>query len=253
MRKDLDEKGKPKKSFLNNKSMIDTLNNALNGIIGAVRSERNMKIHLFAAILVIGASLVLNVSRIELAILSICIILVFITEFVNTAIEEIVDMTTQGRYSKSAKTIKDISAGAVFVTAVNAVLVGYLIMYEKVKQVILTGNFALKRVFSAPSHLTFLAVGLVLIAVLLLKGLFYKKNTTHLQGGTVSGHSALAFTLATIGSILASNFEVTVIFFIVAALVAEARVEGKLHTIGEVVLGAILGISISLLLFWKYL
>lgn len=253
MRKDLDDKGKPKKSFLNNKSLIDTFNNALNGITGAVRSERNMKIHLVATIIVIGLSMFLSISRVELAILSICIILVYITEFLNTAIEEIVDMVTQGRYSKSAKTIKDISAGAVFVTAINAVLVGYLILYPKVKTWFITGEIAIKRVFSAPSHLIFLAVGLVLIAVLLLKGIFYKKNTTHLQGGTVSGHSALAFTLATIGSILAANFEVTVILFIVAALVAEARVEGKLHTIQEVVIGALLGIAVSLLLFWNYL
>ena len=253
MKRDLDMDGKPKKSFLTNKSMVDTFNNAITGVVGAVRSERNMKIHLACAILIMLLSLFLEISRIELAILSICIILVFITEFINTAIEEIVDLVTQGRYSKVAKKVKDIAAGAVFVTAVNALLVGYLIMYEKVKKLLLTGDSALARVLSTPSHLIFIVISLVLISVVLLKGIFYKKKTSHLQGGTVSGHSAISFALATIGAILANNFEVSVILFAIAALVAEARVEGKIHTLLEVVVGALLGTGIALLLFYRYL
>lgn len=237
------------KTYLNNKSMINTFNNAINGIISAVRSERNMKIHLVAAIMVIATTLVLDFSRIELAILSICIILVFMAEFFNTAIEEIVDLVTDGRYSKVAKKVKDIAAGAVLVTAINAVLVGYLLMYEKIKKLVLGGSFALKRVVSSPSHMTFLAVALVFIVVLLLKAIFFKRKTTHLQGGTVSGHSALAFTMATICAILAKNFEVTLIVYFIAILVAESRVEAKIHTVKEVVIGAIVGVLVALLLF----
>lgn len=237
------------KTYLNNKSMINTFNNAINGIISAVRSERNMKIHLVAAIMVIATTLVLDFSRIELAILSICIILVFMAEFFNTAIEEIVDLVTDGRYSKVAKKVKDIAAGAVLVTAINAVLVGYLLMYEKIKKLVLGGSFALKRVVSSPSHMTFLAVALVFIVVLLLKAIFFKRKTTHLQGGTVSGHSALAFTMATICAILAKNFEVTLIVYFIAILVAEYRVEAKIHTVKEVVIGAIVGVLVALLLF----
>ena len=208
-----------------------------------------MKIHLVAAIMVIATTLVLDFSRIELAILSICIILVFMAEFFNTAIEEIVDLVTDGRYSKVAKKVKDIAAGAVLVTAINAVLVGYLLMYEKIKKLVLGGSFALKRVVSSPSHMTFLAVALVFIVVLLLKAIFFKRKTTHLQGGTVSGHSALAFTMATICAILAKNFEVTLIVYFIAILVAESRVEAKIHTVKEVVIGAIVGVLVALLLF----
>lgn len=251
MKKNIDEKNNSH-SFLNNKSIISTFNNAINGMISAVRSERNIKIHLLAAILVIATTLVLDFSRIELAILSVCIILVFMAEFFNTAMEEVVDLVTEGRYSKVAKNVKDISAGAVLVTAINAILVGYLLMYEKVKKLFLGGSFSLKRVFSSPSHLTFLAVCLVLILVVLLKGIFYKKKTSHLQGGTVSGHSALAFVMATICAILASNFEVTLIVYFIAFLVAEARVEAKIHTIQEVIVGAILGIAVALLLFMGF-
>lgn len=245
-------KDKNKKNFVTNRSLIDTFNNALSGILNAVRSERNMKIHLVMSILVILSTLFLDFSKMELAILSIVIVLVFITEFINTAIEEVVDLLTKGRYSKVAKRVKDISAGAVFLAAISSLLIAYLIMYDKVKKLLLGGDLSISRVLQKPEHMTFLAVSLVLISVILIKGIFYKRKTTHFQGGTVSGHSALAFTLATIAAILAKNFEVSLITFIIAGLVAEARVEAKIHTIREVILGAILGIAVSLLLFQGY-
>lgn len=245
-----EEKKKP--SFLTNKSLIDTFNNAINGLVAAVRSERNMKIHLVAAILVGIAALILDVSKIELAILTICIVMVFVAEFFNTAIEELVDLQTQGRYSKVAKSVKDITAGAVFVSAVSSVLVGYLIMYDKIKDMFLGKPLSINKIFKSSSHLTFIAIGLVMILVLLIKGIFYKKRTTHLQGGTVSGHAAMAFALATIGSILAKNFEVSIISFFLAALVGESRIEARIHTLREVIFGAILGVAVSLLLFMRY-
>lgn len=244
---------KKKHSFLSNKSFIDTFNNAINGLIQAVRTERNMKIHLTAAILVALSALFFGFSKMELAILTICIVMVFVAEFFNTAIEEIVDLQTSGRYSKVAKTVKDISAGAVFVTAISSVLIGYLIMYDKIKAIFLGEPIAIKRVFQSPSHLIFIAVSIVLVAVILLKAIFYKKLTTHLQGGTVSGHTALAFCLATIAAILAKNFEVSVILFLLAILVGESRIESKIHTVREVIFGALLGTIISLILFYKYL
>lgn len=244
---------KKKHSFLSNKSFIDTFNNAINGLIGAVRSERNMKVHLTAALLVGISTLFLDFSKIELAILTICIVMVFVAEFFNTAIEEVVDLQTQGRYSKVAKTVKDIAAGAVFVTAISSILVGYLIMYDKVKAIFLGKPIAIKRVFASSSHLIFLSVSLVLVLVILLKALFFKKQTTHLQGGTVSGHTALAFCLATIAAILAKNFEISVVLFLLAVLVGESRIESKIHTFREVIFGAILGTLVSLLLFYGYL
>ncbi|MDO5027403.1 MAG: diacylglycerol kinase [Tissierellia bacterium] len=245
--------GKKHQSFLSNKSLIDTFNNAISGLIMAVRSERNMKIHLTAAILVCLSTIFLDFSKIELAILTVCIVMVFVAEFINTAIEEIVDLQTQGRYSKVAKTVKDIAAGAVFITAVASVLVAYLIMYDKIKGIFLGKPLAIKRVFASTSHLIFIAISLILILVVLLKSIFFKKHTTHLQGGTVSGHSALSFCLATIAAILAKNFEVTILSYILALLVAESRTEAKIHTFREVVIGAVLGIFIALLLFYNYL
>lgn len=251
MKKNKDDK--TRHSLLSNKSFIDTFNNAINGLIGAVRSERNMKVHICAAIMVGISSLFLSFSKIELAILTICIVMVFVAEFFNTAIEEIIDLQTQGRYSKVAKTVKDIAAGAVFVTSISSILIGYLIMYDKIKALFLGKPIAIKRVFASPSHLIFLSVCLVLVFVILLKALFFKKQTTHLQGGTVSGHTALAFCLATIAAILAKNFEISVVLFLLAILVGESRVESKIHTFREVVFGAILGTIVSLILFYFYL
>ena len=47
------------------KKLVDTFNNAINGIINTVRTERNMKIHLVAAILVLIACFFFDISRVE--------------------------------------------------------------------------------------------------------------------------------------------------------------------------------------------
>ena len=235
--------------FVRNKSMIHTFDNALTGIINAIRSERNMKIHLISAILVLLVSVTLKVSKIELAILSICIVLVFMAEIFNTAIEELTDMVTRGRYSKFAKKAKDYSAGAVFITAIMSIFVGFLILYPKLKRFVQTGDTGFASLLGSKSHVTFIAVALVLMLTIALKGIFYKKNTTHFQGGTVSGHSALAFCLATVGAMLSGVFAHVILYYMLALLVAEARVEARIHTVREIILGAILGTGVTYIIF----
>lgn len=244
-----DENLKDNPNYVRNSSLIDTFDNAVTGIINSVRSERNMKIHLAAAIFILMISIILKVSRLELAILTICIMLVFVAEIFNTAIEELTDMVTRSRYSKGAKKAKDISAGAVFLTAINATFVGYIILYPRLKFLVQTGEIGIRAIFESRANVTIITIGLILILVLVLKAFFYKKHTTHFQGGTVSGHSALAFCLATIGTMITKNLGATILFYGLALLVAEARVETRIHTCLEVFLGAILGGSVSFIIF----
>ncbi|HPZ04707.1 MAG TPA: diacylglycerol kinase, partial [Clostridiales bacterium] len=61
---------------MKNRSLIDSFNNALNGIISTFRSERNMKIHIAAAVLVLVLSLFYDLTRLEFIIVCIAIALV---------------------------------------------------------------------------------------------------------------------------------------------------------------------------------
>jgi diacylglycerol kinase len=99
---------------------------AIQGIVGSLVSSRNMKIHLLAAIAAISIAFILGVNRIEWTILSLTIFMVLSAETINTAIERTVDLITED-YHPLAKLAKDMAAGGVLLTAINAVVVAVLV------------------------------------------------------------------------------------------------------------------------------
>ncbi|GHV17567.1 hypothetical protein FACS189425_04090 [Clostridia bacterium] len=99
-----------------------------NGIAFCLAKERNFRIHIIAAILVIGASLFFDFSSTQSAVLIITIFLVLIMEMFNTAIENLVNLVTE-EYNELAKNVKDLSAGAVALSALCAIIVGYFLFF----------------------------------------------------------------------------------------------------------------------------
>ena len=108
---------------------------AFEGIIRCVREERNMKIHCFAAVLVVLAGAVLGLSVTEWCLCLILFGLVMALELVNTAVESVVDLVTEER-KPLAKRAKDTAAGAVLIAAVMAAAVGLVIFIPKVLRVV---------------------------------------------------------------------------------------------------------------------
>lgn len=96
------------------------------GILDLFRFENNAKVHLLAAILVIGAGLVIGISPVEWAIILTQIGLVWAAEAFNTAIEKLCDFVSPGLHPE-IKAIKDMSSGAVLILTIIAVLVGLLV------------------------------------------------------------------------------------------------------------------------------
>lgn len=227
------------------KSLIDSFNYAVNGIISALKTERNMKIHYIIAIVVVIFSLFFDFSRLELLTLFFAISLVIVAELFNTAIEKAVDLVTHKQHPL-AKLAKDISAGAVLIAAINSVVVGYLLFFDRIS---FYGDLLLNKITTSSTHLTFVALIVVILLTVGLKALFYKGKGTHFQGGVVSGHSSVAFCIATIVSLLAKNVLVTTLTFALAILVGESRIEGKIHSFIEVFFGAIIGILVGIIIF----
>lgn len=117
--------------ILENKKIINSFKYAIEGIIASFKSERNMKIHALATIIVIILGVILKINIVEWCFCIISIVLVISAELFNTAIENIVDMICQEKNEK-AKLIKDISAGAVLVLAIGAFIVGIIIFIPKI-------------------------------------------------------------------------------------------------------------------------
>lgn len=106
---------------------IRSLGFALSGIAHAIRTQRHIRIHLTAAILVCVISAILALSRMEWAILLLTIAVVIAAEMINTAIELAVDLTSPNLHPL-AKAAKDVAAGAVLVAALMAVIIGLLVI-----------------------------------------------------------------------------------------------------------------------------
>lgn len=108
------------------KKLVDSFNHALEGIIYAVRTQQNVRIDLIAALVILTMCFFTNLTRVELLIITITITMVISAELMNTAIEATIDLTSN-YYHPLAKIAKDVAAGAVVVTAINAVIVGFIV------------------------------------------------------------------------------------------------------------------------------
>ena len=110
---------------------IKSFKYAFQGVLSALKCERNIKIHYIAMILVIFFGITLKISKLEWIICIILFGLIISLEMVNTAIEKIVDMITKEK-NNDAKVIKDISAGAVLILAICSAIIGIVIFFPKV-------------------------------------------------------------------------------------------------------------------------
>jgi len=228
---------------MKSKNLIESFNNAINGIIHALKTERNMKIHFAAAIAVLILSLLFKLTKVEFLIVCIAISIVIICELFNTAIEAIVDVIVDV-YHPKARIIKDVSAGAVLLSSFLSVIVGYFVFFEKVSSGIEIG---IEKIRQYPMHITIIAIIITLVIVLALKALI--KKGTPFQGGMPSGHTAVAFSITTAVLLWTHDAKITILCLIVSLLLVQSRLESKIHTLLETAAGAVLGFLVTLLLF----
>ena len=113
------------------KKLVKSFKYAFIGIYTGFKQEQNMKIHVLIMILVIILGIVLKISKIEWIVCIILFGLVISAELFNTAIEETVNIAMPD-INEKAKIAKDVSAGAVLVTAISSALIGLIIFIPKI-------------------------------------------------------------------------------------------------------------------------
>jgi diacylglycerol kinase (ATP) len=231
-------------------SLFQSFNFAAEGIVHAVRTQRNLWIHFAVAAAVLVAAVGFGASKLELAVLLLAITFVLVAELVNTAVEAVVDVASTA-FDPMAKIAKDIAAGAVLVAALNAVAVGYLVFSGEVGR---RSSRFLTRLSDAPAELTLVALAVTVILVIVVKA--YTGRGTPLRGGLPSGHAAVAFAGWMAITLLLDDspkrFLVSSVTFIMALLVAQTRVETGVHSASEVASGALLGALVTLFLFQAF-
>lgn len=222
---------------------IKSANFAIEGILHASKTQRHLRYHFCTATAVLLLSYALGITKTEFLFIALAVMAVLLAEMINTAIEYTVDLLSPDR-SESARIAKDISAGAVLITAFGAALIGYIVLFPYAREVFEKGLYVTSH---ATDEIAALAVVIVLIAVILLKGFFGRGDP--LSGGMPSGHSAVAFSVWVSVSYATRSFLASILSFVLAMLVAQSRVARKVHSPLEVVLGAMLGASLSFILY----
>lgn len=112
-------------------SPIRSFSYAISGIKDAFEKEPNFRFHIAATAIVMVMATILGFSPVEWVILFFTIALVLILELVNTSLEAIVNIVSPQKQEK-ARIAKDVSAAAVLVSAVVAVLVGVYLFLPKI-------------------------------------------------------------------------------------------------------------------------
>jgi len=224
--------------------LSDSFNYAVEGFVHTLRTQLNMKIHFFIVFFVLLASLFLDVSKVELLMIFFSITLVIAMELMNTAVEVIIDMITP-EYRLRAKIAKNISAAAVLMAAINALIIAYLIFFEDIRYFSLS---IIRQIKTDPTHLIFINIGLLLVVIITIKAI--EGRGTPLEGGMPSGHSALAFSIATLIVFFTQDILIITLVIMLAFLVAQSRLQSKTHNLLEIIAGALIGILFTLFIIY---
>jgi diacylglycerol kinase (ATP) len=207
-----------------------------------------MRRHFLAALLIFPLILMLRVTEIEFVLIALSISFVLFAELMNTAVEAVVDLVSPD-FHPLARIAKDVAAGAVLMAAIGAAVMGYLTLSKYIFPVY---KEALGVVGNPSEMGALVSLLMVVIVVVILKSLSGKG--TPLEGGLPSGHAAVAFSIATVVSFTSQNPLISILTIALAVMVSHSRLLLSIHTLREVLLGAVTGIGVTLaiLLLFRY-
>ena len=231
---------------MKNEGFLDAWKNAINGIIYATTTQGNIKRQLIIAVLVVIISLFFDLSKAEFLIFMFTIVLIIFAEMVNTAIETVVDLYTD-LYHPKAKIAKDVAAGGVVITAINAVIVAYFLFFDKISNI---GLEFIRNIASSPVHLAFASVIITIIGILALIAISTTNKHKVLNKRFIpSGHAALGFAANTIIWLTTDNVVIITLSLVLSILLAESRIESNKHKLSEVVFSSCVGIMLVLIIY----
>ena len=235
---------------MKNDNFFEAWGNATNGIIYSATTQRNIRIQLVLAVIVMVLSLFYGLNTAEFLCLLFAVFMVIFAELINTAIETVVDLFVDV-YHPKATISKDVAAGAVVLAACNALVVGYFIFFKEENLKAISDSI-FNNMVKSPMHLAFVAIMLVVIAVISMKAGCSKKTERGelvKEGFVPSGQSAIAFAALTAIWLNSKDIVTFTLALILSILVVENRVGSNARTKAEIVFGACMGVLIVLLIY----
>ncbi len=228
---------------IKNKTFFTALGHAIDGVIRAFKTERNLRIDYIIGLFVLISSLFFNFTKTEFACLCLTIGFVIFAEMINSTVEYIVDLITD-KYDDRAKAAKDIAAGGVFISGVVAVIVAYFLFVDKIYN---ATTAVLNSIFDSKLHVLFTIIFAVILLAVILKGMFGKGDK--FSQAYPSARVALAFALTTYVYIITGSIFVGGVSFLLSIIIAQIRIENtKIRPI-YMIISALLGILVVLIIY----
>lgn len=224
-------------------NLLESLDHAFRGLIDCLRRERNFRIHVVFALLVLPGAVFLGLNLVEFLLLLFVVALVLVAELVNTALEKMLDLLAPGRSIK-VREIKNIGAAFVLVAAIASLFCGFLLLGAHLPAEVSGTIEAVRR---SPWYLTVLGMLLTVLAVIALKVRLRARSL--FRGGMPSGHAAFSFAMMMAIFYTTASPLALLMTLPLASLVAQSRVRRGIHTWLEVLLGALLGMLLMTAVF----
>jgi len=119
---------------MKNRTWLESLGHAIDGIRNTAIKERNFRIQIFFGILAVIACIIFSVEPWQFILVVFAIFFVLAMELMNTAIEALTDLSCKGKIHPLAKTAKDAAAAAVLLASTFAVVVGIVVAISIIRR-----------------------------------------------------------------------------------------------------------------------
>ncbi|MEG2310390.1 MAG: diacylglycerol kinase [Clostridia bacterium] len=226
-----------------NKTFITALGHAIDGIIRAFKTERNLRIDYILGLFILIISLFFDFTKTEFACLCLTVGFVLFAEMINSAVEYIVDLITD-KYDDRAKAAKDIAAGGVLISAGVAVCVTYFLFVDKIGN---ATTAVLTSIFASKLHILATILFAIIMLTVILKGVFSKGNTV--SKSFPSARVSVAFALTTYVYIITKDLFSTGVAFLLSVIISQIRIEKTKVKPLYILLSAAMGILVVLIIY----
>lgn len=235
------------------RNLANSFHDAFAGLYHIFDTQPNMRLHTIIVALVLLAAWGVGVTPTQLLHLLLPMVLVLICESFNTAFEEIIDLQVK-TYNEQARIIKDVAASAVLISSVYAVLAGVVIFAtnEHFLAIFTLPPALPARPMMGPLQIVMIGALLLAVAIAWLKRA--TGGSRFITWSFASGYTAVGFLLAGSVAAISGSVVLAALGLSLALLLAQSRLQHKIHSLSEVALGALIGIVMVFILFaWPVL
>lgn len=228
---------------MKNRTLGDSFKNALEGIFYVIKAERNMKIHIASALVVILLSINYKLDKIETVFVCVAIGLVLVCELLNTAIEVLVDMVMESFHPK-AKIVKDVAAGGVLMSAILSVVIGYIIFIDRVA---IDTGYAVGFLRNLDIRISIAVLTGAIVLLVIIAAAFKKKVSMKSGWDTAIAFIVSAAAMAVL--LWNGNVKNSILFFGICMLIVISRFKKKMQNFYGILLGAVPAFLIVLIIY----